>query len=1259
MKKLLKWIFGIILVIPTTVLVLLALTAVLVFTHVGLTSSLWAVQKVVPELKVGSTEGSLLPGFTLNNVEYINPDLGVTTHLKQLSFEASIDCLFDASVCIDTVSIDGLKFSMPSLPETTETAEEEPSSGLSTILVPIPVTLKHLYLNDIDLDVLGNKVSWQQFSTGLYVFGNTLTIDPTVWRDVNIELAQTPDKPEPPQTPNTLPLSQRPDIELPEISLPIGIALKQFDLYNFTLKQETPVVINHLGLQAIAEDSDIKVSHLKLDMPEVDLALDTEVTLANDYPLSLQAEATAKIADYQGQTITLNANGSVADLTLSSELSGGAVAKLSGNIQPLKATLPFDLSLEQAKAQWPLKGESDYQIAIKQLDAKGSLEGYELAIDTQLAGNTIPAVDLTTMAHGDLEQISLERLNINTLGGNIAGQAMVNWQAPLNWSATLGLTDIQPGLQWPQAEGKISGSIVNSGSLTPEGGWEVHLPTLNIKGVVRDYPLIVKGKLSANDSSGSGNYSVHTPGLLIAHAGNGLRLKGKLDKQWAMDVDVDMPSLSKSLPLLKGQIKGDMQLRGKQTEPKITTNLAVNNIDWNNKEATLQSLTLKGNVSPLPAPSGNIELNAKNGQFQKNKLQTLSLKFDGSEQSHQLSLDAITDIVSTNLRVQGGLKQNVWQGQLQAAHINLTVPDKQMTSAWSIDHPVDIEYSLASQVAQVQAHCWVNSPTQLCLDKDLTAGSSGEANVSIQHFTFNQIKPFMPEGTVVDGEVNVTTWAKWSPDAPPQVKFDLDIPSGKVTQRVEPPVNLNWDSVHVSADLKQNKLAMNWLLDLTSNGKLEGQLEIPNVQAKQVEINGKNTIDTIHLGFLKPLLGDQNDLQAEIQSDINFNGPVLQPKLTGNFEIKDLQLEGQMFPTDVTYGEMNTQFNGYSATLNSELNTPDGKLTLKGDANWAQLSQWTANLNIFGDELKVEVPPMIALTVQPDLSIAITPTLARISGEIDIPWGEIVVESLPESAVGLSSDEVILDDKMKPMDESSGLPMALEMDVKVNIGDEVSLAAFGLEGDLNGTLNITQKNDSPFILGEIRIEDGTYQSFGQDLIIEEGKIIMTGPADKPYVSIKAVRNPDNTEDDVEVGIEVTGPADNPTVTVFSDPTMAQSNALSYLLRGRGLDDSGGGSSTLTMALIGLSLAKSGKVVGQIGEAFGVQDLQVGTAGSGDDSQVTVSGYVAPGLQVKYGVGIFNALGEFSVRYELFTNFYVEAVTGLDSAVDFIYQFSFN
>ncbi len=152
--------------------------------------------------------------------------------------------------------------------------------------------------------------------------------------------------------------------------------------------------------------------------------------------------------------------------------------------------------------------------------------------------------------------------------------------------------------------------------------------------------------------------------------------------------------------------------------------------------------------------------------------------------------------------------------------------------------------------------------------------------------------------------------------------------------------------------------------------------------------------------------------------------------------------------------------------------------------------------------------------------------------------------------------------------------------------------------------------------GEVNLRDGTYRSFAQELVIRKGQILFNGPADQPYLAIEAIRDPNNVEDDVIAGIRVSGPADEPTVEIFSDPAMPQQNALSYLLRGKNLDteSSGGGSGdAMTTALISMGLAKSGQLVGNVGEAFGVQDLALDTTGSGDDSQVTISGYIAPGF----------------------------------------------
>jgi translocation and assembly module TamB len=112
--------------------------------------------------------------------------------------------------------------------------------------------------------------------------------------------------------------------------------------------------------------------------------------------------------------------------------------------------------------------------------------------------------------------------------------------------------------------------------------------------------------------------------------------------------------------------------------------------------------------------------------------------------------------------------------------------------------------------------------------------------------------------------------------------------------------------------------------------------------------------------------------------------------------------------------------------------------------------------------------------------------------------------------------------------------------------------------------------------------------------------------------------------------------------------------------GRDLSGSGDSKSNpLTSGLIGLGIANSNGMVSQLGKAFGFEQFKLDTAGTGDDSQVTVSGYLSPKLQLKYGVGIFNSLGEFTLRYELMKNLYLEAVQGLDSAVDVLYKFEFD
>lgn len=193
--------------------------------------------------------------------------------------------------------------------------------------------------------------------------------------------------------------------------------------------------------------------------------------------------------------------------------------------------------------------------------------------------------------------------------------------------------------------------------------------------------------------------------------------------------------------------------------------------------------------------------------------------------------------------------------------------------------------------------------------------------------------------------------------------------------------------------------------------------------------------------------------------------------------------------------------------------------------------------------------------------------------------------------------------------------------------------------------------------GELNLREGTYRAFGQDLLIRTGQIGFSGPIDKPFLNIKAIRNPDNTANDVIAGITLTGNIEQPVLKVFSEPAMDQAQSLAYLLNGQPLDE--GDSSTdamLTQLLLAQGVSRSEGVVSKVGETFGLSDVSLSSKGSGDETKVEISGYVAPGIQVKYSVGIFDSLSEVAVRYQLLSQLYIEITSGLYQNVDILYKF---
>lgn len=178
--------------------------------------------------------------------------------------------------------------------------------------------------------------------------------------------------------------------------------------------------------------------------------------------------------------------------------------------------------------------------------------------------------------------------------------------------------------------------------------------------------------------------------------------------------------------------------------------------------------------------------------------------------------------------------------------------------------------------------------------------------------------------------------------------------------------------------------------------------------------------------------------------------------------------------------------------------------------NWAEDAP-EGSVTVTGSRVPFSLEPGVHLELAPDMIIAFRDGELSVTGEVAVPKGSIEIKGLPEQAVSVSADEVIVgEEKAEPVIRS------LNMDVRVLVGeDQVTFSAFGLTGDLEGTLRIGNDMDTR---GTLQLVNGNYDAYGQELELNRARLIFVGNLTQPYLDIEAVR----TVDSVVAGLRLTG-----------------------------------------------------------------------------------------------------------------------------------------
>jgi len=488
------------------------------------------------------------------------------------------------------------------------------------------------------------------------------------------------------------------------------------------------------------------------------------------------------------------------------------------------------------------------------------------------------------------------------------------------------------------------------------------------------------------------------------------------------------------------------------------------------------------------------------------------------------------------------------------------------------------------------------------------------------------------------------------------------------------------DKVNLDFTWNDSGLQGNIDLRFAGNGRLQGKFGLPvpahfpiapdkrgpvNIVAKG-EISEMGMVNAIFPGVVEETAG-------RLVFDVSQTGTWEKPQRIGRARLENASAYLPASGIRMKDISMDISFADDVIELESFIvHSGPGRLNGKGTIFLKDWSITSFKAHLKGERFQVVNLPELQLLANPDMTFEGTGKKIVIRGTVMLPEG-FARDRQGREVIRASEDVIMMD---KPRKASTPMQTTIDTELSVVFGDKVRIAVEGLEGRLAGRVLLTgQGSDRIFGRGTIRIVNGRFDSYGLKLDVTRGNIVLDdGPIERTSLDIMAIKtfNP-GSFDQVRAGVTVTGLALQPLIKLYSEPSMADSDILSYLLFGRPLRVGGEpGQTAILMKSAGVLLggSRGAGLQEQIQQRLGLDTLEVTegpssiyassrtTNGGLERSLVTVGKYLSPRLYVAYGRSVFSDEYLLSARYSLGKRVEVETRTGMESSIDLYYKIEF-
>ena len=1107
---------------------------------------------------------------------------------------------------------------------------------------------------------------------------------------------------------------------LPDLSLPLALQLEQVRIDSVQLNGVEQ--LQALQLAARWTVQGIQIDNLSLRSADVQVALQGRVQTSGNWPLQLNGQLQLPAPEQQAWSVALQLNGDLRErVQLTASSRGYLHGELTGWLQPLadhlpaqlhlqvaafKASteLPDSLTLEQVEVhaqgdmqagyevvgsarlpasegpvalalagllkadgatisnlsltaepeqQVQLSGELNWQQGFS-LDSRFNWQHfpwqrlYPLSEPTPVVLNTLSgelayqdgnylghfaaeldgpagAFSLQSPLSGDLQTLYLPELRLQAGQGRAEGQVSLGFAEQLSWDVRLQLSQLDPAFWLAEFPGSLGGPLNSSGRVLNQ---QLTLNAdIDLTGRLRGQPAKVVAKVSGGLLGGE------LSALDIRLGDNRISGQAALQQQLSGRLQLAMPRLNQLWPGLQGQLDGQVELAGSLSAPQGRVQLNGQRLAF--AEQRLQQLLLHASLNS--SQRAQVNLDAQGIQLGETDLGRLSVTVSGTQQQQRLMLQLQGPVLNSQLELTGGLDKGNWRGRLSQGQVQSGGQD------WQLQQPASL-LRLASGHLTLGAHCWRSGDASLCA-KEQRLLPQPQLNYQLSQFPLHSLAPLWPSDFAWQGQLEGRVQLDLLPSGPSGM-VELDAGSGLWRIREhEQWLDFAYDSLRLSAQLRPHRIDSQLELRGPAIGEVVLQAQL-NPRAANKPLSGNFRLHGLDLALLRPFVPKVEHLAGQMNGSGHLAGSLLSPSINGNLRLDNGEVAGAELPMSIEALQVQAQIEGDQAQLSGEWRSGEtGRGALTGQLNWA--SGLALNMQLNGTQLPLAIEPYAALIVEPDVRVQLRDEQLSVAGKVRIPSGQIEVRELPPSTVQLSSDAQVLGAADAP-----AAPSAIAMDIDVEVGQQrLSFSGFGLSAELAGRVHIGNDLDTR---GELSLNKGRFRAYGQRLNVRRARLLFAGPIDQPFLDIEAVRQ----VNDVTAGLRLSGNAAQPTSTVFSEPTMSQEQALSYLVMGRPLGQGGGDNAMLAQAALALGMAGSATVVNSLAQGLGISDFQLDTQGSGLTTSVVASGNLSDRLSLRYGVGVFEPANTIALRFELSRKLYLEAASGLASSLDLFYRRDF-